>query len=148
MNNNFTIRLTGILIEQGNILLVKQKVSETRNWSLPGGKLEPGESINDGIVREFFEETGLQVKVKRLLYLSELPEVSPSVVHISFLLERVSGEIIMPTNEFETTPIYDVKFVPVKEIEKYGFSMKFKDIILNNFPNSGDYIGHKRMIGL
>ena len=32
---NFNIRVTGILIEEDKILLVKQKVSEKRNWSFP-----------------------------------------------------------------------------------------------------------------
>lgn len=37
MNNNlFQIRVTGILVESGKILLVKQKVPPTRPWSFPG----------------------------------------------------------------------------------------------------------------
>ena len=37
-DNLFTIRVTGILIENNEILLVKQRLSDKRNWSLPGGK--------------------------------------------------------------------------------------------------------------
>lgn len=40
MSNNFQIRVTGILIHQGKILIVKQKLSDKRLWSLPGGRLE------------------------------------------------------------------------------------------------------------
>ena len=59
---DFNIRVTGILIEDNKILLVKPKVSDKRNWSLPSGKLEQGETIEQGIIREMKEETGLDVE--------------------------------------------------------------------------------------
>lgn len=39
MNHLLQVRVTGILIEKENLLIVKQKVSD-RNWSLPGGRVE------------------------------------------------------------------------------------------------------------
>lgn len=60
---DFNIRVTGILVEDNKILLVKQKVSDKRNWSLPGGKLEQGETVEQGIIREMKEETGLDVEI-------------------------------------------------------------------------------------
>ncbi len=48
MNNSaFQIRVTGILLEENQILLVRQKVSRTRGWSLPGGRAEAGETRNE-----------------------------------------------------------------------------------------------------
>ena len=41
----FNIRVTGILIEHQEILLVKQHVHSKRQWSLPGGRLERGETL-------------------------------------------------------------------------------------------------------
>lgn len=64
----FQIRVTGILIENDEILLVQQKVSAKRNWSLHGGRLECGETMQQGIVREMKEETGLDVEILRMLY--------------------------------------------------------------------------------
>ncbi|MCH5288145.1 MAG: NUDIX hydrolase [Christensenellaceae bacterium] len=60
MNPNyaFQVRVTGVLIEDGRLLLVKQKLSEARSWSLPGGRLERGETLEQGVVREIKEETG------------------------------------------------------------------------------------------
>lgn len=145
---DFNIRVTGILIEDNKILLVKQKVSDKRNWSLPGGKLEQGETIEQGILREIKEETGLDVEVLRLLYLCDVSASGNTLLHITFLLKKVAGDIELPSNEFESNPIYDVEFVPVAELSKYGFSEKFTELAENGFPNSGIYAGDKSNIGL
>jgi 8-oxo-dGTP pyrophosphatase MutT (NUDIX family) len=52
--------------------LHKEKVLLTRRtdngmWCLPGGMIEPGESVTEGCAREVFEETGLRVSVVRLV---------------------------------------------------------------------------------
>lgn len=60
--------------EEDEILLVKQKVSKDRNWSLPGGRLERGESLETAIVRELKEETGYDGEVVKFLYLCEKVE--------------------------------------------------------------------------
>jgi ADP-ribose pyrophosphatase YjhB (NUDIX family) len=148
MSNFFHIRVTGILVERGKILIVKQRVTPGRAWSLPGGRLENGETLEEGVLREVLEETGLNAKVVKLLYLCDKPDASPPILHITFLLERESGKITLPTNEYDANPIQDVRMVYIKELTKYGFSEKFKDIVLDEFPGSGDYVGLKENIGL
>lgn len=147
-NYDFNIRVTGILIENNKILLVKQRVSEKRNWSLPGGKLEQGETLEQGIIREMKEETGLDVEIIRLLYLCDVSASDNTLLHITFLLKRVAGNIALPTNEFESTPIYDVEFVPVSALTEYGFNEKFLKLAENGFADSGIYAGDKSNIGL
>jgi len=145
---NFHLRATGILLENQKILLVKQNISPTRAWSLPGGRVEAGEQLGESITRELFEETGLQTEVEKLLYLCDKPDATPPILHITFLLRRVGGEITLPTNEFDTNPISDVKFVPFSELTNYGFSKQFIKILENGFPNPGSYMGLKENIGL
>lgn len=145
---DFNIRVTGILIEDEKILLVKQKVSDKRNWSLPGGKLEQGETIEQGIIREMKEETGLDVEIIRLLYLCDVSASNNTLLHISFLLKRVAGNIELPTNEFESNPIYDVEFIPISDLLDYGFSEKFLKLAENKFLDAGIYAGDKLNIGL
>ena len=59
-------RLTtdGILIKGNEILLIKRKNEPFKdNWALPGGFVEYGEKVEDAVVREFFEESGLKTKI-------------------------------------------------------------------------------------
>jgi len=53
-----------IILHSDHILLVKAR--DKNNWQLPGGRLEPGESPIDAVVREVKEETGLRAQVGRL----------------------------------------------------------------------------------
>ena len=144
----FNIRITGILIENNELLLVQQKLSDKRNWSLPGGRLERGETISQGLIREMKEETGLDVEIARMLYLCDVAASSNTILHITFLLRRIGGEIELPSNEFDENPIYDVKFVPISELVQYGFSENFIQVIKGGFSNAGNYVGDKMNIGL
>ena len=144
----FNIRVTGILIENDELLIVKQKLSDSRDWSLPGGRLERGETLEQGLKREFKEETGLDVEVVKLLYLCDVKSSSNTVLHVTFLVKKLGGKITLPTNEFDANPIHDVRFVPVSELTGYGFSQDFMERAKQGFPESGNYMGDKTNIGL
>lgn len=61
------VRVTGVVIEDDHILLLNQDTGSGRAWSLPGGKVEEGESLSAALVREMREETGIEVAVGRLV---------------------------------------------------------------------------------
>ncbi|MBD5554871.1 MAG: NUDIX hydrolase [Roseburia sp.] len=147
-NYNFNVRVTGILIEDEQILVVKQKLSESRDWSLPGGRLERGETLEQALKREIKEETGLIVEVGKLLYICDVGTSSNTVLHITFSIERKGGVITLPTNEYDENPIHDVRFIPVKDLTNYGFSEMFQRRVEQGFPDSGNYMGDKENIGL
>ncbi|MFF2092386.1 NUDIX hydrolase [Paenibacillus sp. NPDC058174] len=146
MSSLLQVRVTGVLVENEKILLVKQNVTSDRNWSLPGGRVEQGETLEDAIVREIEEETGLKTTVSKLLYLCDKPDAS--LLHITFLLQRIGGEIRLPSNEFDSNPINDVAMVPIHNLGAYGFTEKFMTLVQNGFPESGSYKGLKSNIGL
>lgn len=142
----YMVRATGILIESSNILIVKQSISNNRAWSLPGGRLESGETLEQAVIRETYEETGIKTQTEKLLYVCE--STLSNLLHITFLLKKIGGEIRIPMNEYDENPISDVRMIPIKDLPKYDFSEKFMELVENGFPNSGSYMSSKENIGL
>lgn len=66
---NFKYRVSGILIKDNKVLTVQ--INDNGFYCLPGGHVEIMEPSNNAIIREYYEETGLQTKVKKLLYIVE-----------------------------------------------------------------------------
>lgn len=60
-----------VVIHDGRVLLVRAIVDGDDCYLLPGGGQEPGETLSEAVVREVFEETGLTVRVERLLWINE-----------------------------------------------------------------------------
>lgn len=143
----FQVRVTGILVEEGKLLLVRQRLSESWNWSLPGGRLEQGETLAQGVAREMEEETGLQVRAAGMLYLCDAAHSGHTLLHITFRTERTGGALRLPDNAHDKNPISDVRFVPLDRLTEYGFSETFQTLALAGFPNPG-YAGDKSAIGL
>ncbi len=62
----------GVVIHEGRALLIRRGSEPLKGeWSIPGGTLEVGETIVEGIARELREETGLEVKVLELIEVFE-----------------------------------------------------------------------------
>ncbi|MCC2276165.1 NUDIX hydrolase [Streptomyces sp. ET3-23] len=139
-------RVTGIVIEDGQILMLDQDTDGPRSWSLPGGKVEEGESLEQALVREMREETGVEVEVGRLLYVCD--HTRAHVVHITFEARRTGGQIGAVKKGADTRPIRQVAFVKLDDLPSLGFSERFMELCRNGFPGAGSYMGPKSAIGL
>ncbi len=63
------LRTVGVLLKDGKILV--QRDSDGNEYALPGGHVKIGETLEDGLVREYKEETGADIVCKRLLWSEE-----------------------------------------------------------------------------
>jgi ADP-ribose pyrophosphatase YjhB (NUDIX family) len=62
------VGIGGVIIDQGRTLLIRRGGEPLRGeWSIPGGTLELGESLEEGVARELLEETGIEVRVLELI---------------------------------------------------------------------------------
>lgn len=85
-----------LLRKDGSFVLVKRAFEPYRGyWALPGGMAEYGKSLEESAAREAKEETGLDVKVERVLEVFSSPERDPRghVVSVCFLAREVGGEL-------------------------------------------------------
>ncbi|MGH9213042.1 MAG: NUDIX domain-containing protein [Acidimicrobiales bacterium] len=142
------VRVTGVLIEPDRVLLLDQDTDNGRSWSLPGGKVEDGETLDATLVREMREETGLDVTVGRLLYVCDYHGEQGQMVHITFEVGRSGGELGDVVAGIDAKPIRRVEFVPVAELGTKGFSDRFGQLAAGRFPQAGSYMGAKSNIGL
>lgn len=137
------IRLTGILVEDNKVLLVKEVLRERSRWNLPGGSLEAGETVEAGLVRELREETGLDVRVDELLYVTDrFKTLGHQVVDLCFRVSRTGGcfaDRLADDGDGET--LSEVRMVPLDELGAYGLGEKFVGLVRAGFPNKGSYAG-------
>jgi len=91
-------RLTvdGVVLNEKKILLVKRKNEPYKDkWALPGGFVEYGEKVEEAVVREVFEETGLETKIIDLIGIYSDPNRDPRghIVSVVYLLKMNKGVI-------------------------------------------------------
>jgi ADP-ribose pyrophosphatase YjhB (NUDIX family) len=78
--------------EQGRLLMIQRGHDPGAGlWSIPGGRIEPGETDAQALVREMLEETNLQVKVGRLIGRVQRPGLAGSVIDIRDYAATVTG---------------------------------------------------------
>ena len=68
-------------------------------WSIPGGRIEPGETDAEALVREMFEETGLAVEVGRLIGRVQRPGPNGTVIDIRDYAATVTGGTLRPGDD-------------------------------------------------
>ena len=90
---DFGIRVGAVVAQDGGLLLVRhQKPDREPYWVLPGGRLEPGETIPECARRELLEETGLEGRFAGVLYVSEFLAENRHTVDVTARVEVSGGE--------------------------------------------------------
>ena len=120
------VGIGGVIIEEGRALLIRRGSEPLRgHWSIPGGTLEIGESLQAGVARELWEETGLEVRVLEVIEVFDRifpAEASPDgstrgprfhYVIVDYLCERVSGEARAASD------VTDVIFAHESELDNF-----------------------------
>lgn len=92
----------GVIIfnQRGQLLLVRRgHEPQTGRWSVPGGRVEPGESPAEAAVREALEETGLAVRVEREVLNVRIPAGEGGEFDVHDFTATVVGGTLAPGDD-------------------------------------------------
>ena len=109
------VRCVGAIVrdDAGRLLVVlRGRPPAAGTWSVPGGRVEPGESDADALAREVLEETGLVVRTGELVGTVERPGPRGTVYAIyDYRAERVSGELTAATDAADARWVSDAELL-------------------------------------
>ncbi len=95
--NRFTLRVYGIMIENGQVLLSDEKIEDRLITKFPGGGLQYGEGFREALEREWLEETGTAIRVTQHFYTTDffVPSMfndGKQVIAVYYLVEPASEQ--------------------------------------------------------
>lgn len=111
-----------VVERRGKLLLTHWRRGHLHGWTLPGGGIEPGEDPRDAVVREVFEETGLEARVGKLLGVDsrvmirdEVAEGTAPELHTIRIIYRATAKDAPLRHEIEGSSD-EARWVPIREI--------------------------------
>lgn len=123
----------GVVVNRGRVLLIRRGNEPLKGaWSIPGGMLELGEELAEGVRRELKEETGLNVKPLEVLAVfdrvfREGPRVRYHYVIVDYAC-RLKGGRLLPASD-----VLDARWVRHEDLPQYHLSEEATSVLLQGF---------------
>ena len=131
----------GVVIEDGRALLIKRGSEPLLGqWSIPGGTLELGESLQQGVARELLEETGLEVEVLDMIEAFDRIFLDPAAsdvtartrpkyhyVIVDYLCQRLAGEAKAGSD------VTEIAYATEDELDKFHMTSTANRVLYRAF---------------
>jgi 8-oxo-dGTP diphosphatase len=117
--------VAALIVRAGQVLICQRRPDQPMalQWEFPGGKIEPGESPEQALVRELNEEVGITAKIGgRVTHIRHNYRHGGAVDLQFFAVQEFTGEI-------ENRIFHQVKWVKLEELPTYDFLAADRDLI-------------------
>ncbi len=126
--NKVRVRVCGILLQDNQLLLAKHKPFGPAGelWIPPGGGMNYGQHAKQNLVREFIEETNLEIEVGKLLFTNETIHPPFHSIELFYLINQFKGQLklgIDPEMAIDEQILNEVKFMSEEEINSIPIEM-------------------------
>lgn len=142
-----SIGVGAVLIHEGRVLLIRRGKEPLRGrWVVPGGTVELGETLEQALVREVLEETGLRVKPREIVAVfdrihRDADRVDYHYVIVDYLCDYVSGEARAASDA------EDVALVAPEDLPAYDLPEKALEVVRDGFQRVGARAGKGLALG-
>ena len=126
-----------VINDKNELLMVRDRIHNNHSiYKLPGGMVEHADKLSDGVIREVWEETGIEAKlIKMVSVLNSYPyRFNKSNMYIVFQLEALTTEI----NIIDTHEIEEAIWMPLEEFFLHEEMSRFqKTLVYSALENEG-----------
>lgn len=111
-DNQWQIAVAGAVVHLDSVLMVRHTYGvKLRKWALPGGWANPYERLDQAVVREIGEETGIDAEVIDIIAVSTHVQDNDGIIHIVFRLRPLAGTPVPDNQEVD-----QAKYITADEI--------------------------------
>ncbi|PBQ34737.1 NUDIX hydrolase [Sphingobacteriaceae bacterium] len=132
MPNKFNVRVYGVLIKDGAVLVSDEYIKKNKITKLPGGGLEFGEGLKDGLIREFKEELNLDIEVAEHFYTTDFFvtssfDTNSQVISIYYLVKALGNldfKVSEILHDYElTNGAQSLRWIKLKDLKDSDFTL-------------------------
>ena len=135
MRKNPALTVDAIALKDGQLILIRRKNPPFQgSFALPGGFVDYGETVENAVIREFGEETGLEAEIKEFIGIYSEPDRDPRGHTVSVVFElKITGGKMLAGDDAA-----DVSLFPLDELPDLAFD---HEIIISNYKASINHSG-------
>jgi NADH pyrophosphatase NudC (nudix superfamily) len=140
---NYSVSVGALVVKEDKLLLVRRKHNPGKGkWTNPGGYIEQTELIEQSVIREVLEETGITTKVKSIVMLGDYPGRVHNI-YIGFFMEYEEGQPKPDEVEVDEAGFFSLKEMEAMDIAdmtrglaKIAFEGQSNGLPLNPLPKT------------
>jgi 8-oxo-dGTP diphosphatase len=138
------IRVAAIILKEDRLLMVRHEKGNKRYWMLPGGGVDPCETLTGALARELREELCVDVAVRDLVMVNDsiAPDHHRHILNLYFTAELLAGTPVVG----DDPRIVEVHFQPVDTLHTLAmypdFALVLQQQIRQGFPHKAWYGGN------